>query len=146
MKVEILKADDIPAIRRCMEIRRNVFIIEKGVAEEIEIDEYDCVNDMCEHFLVRYEDRDVGTVRCLHTSDDTVRLQRFCFLKSCRGMGLGRTVIEYIENHCRDEGITTVEMDAKYQAFRFYEKCGYEKASEVFIEAGVEHVKMIKEI
>lgn len=146
LDMEIYKAAGPEDIRRCLEIRNKVFIVEKGVPEEVEVDGYDCLNNSCEHFLIRHEGKAAGTIRCLHMTENTIRIQRFCFLKEFRGLGLGRAVLNYIEGHYRKEHIVKVEMDAKYDVFRFYEKCGYEKISDVFIEAGIEHVKMIKEI
>ncbi len=145
-QVEIQKAMDKNMLENCLEIRRQVFIIEKGVPKEIEVDKYDCLEEACSHFLVRYQNKDVGTIRCLETSSDRVRIQRFCFLKEYRGLGLGKIVIAYIENYYKRQGYSTVEMDAKYEVFGFYEKCGYQRVSDVFIEAGIPHVKMQKEI
>lgn len=144
--IEIYKAENNEMLERCLKIRNSVFIVEKGVPEEIEIDEYDSINEMCAHFLVRYQNADAGTVRCLNISDDTLKIQRFCILKEYRKSGLGRKVIEYIENEYKKQGFETVEMDAKYEAFRFYEKCGYSRVSDVFMEANVKHVKMMKNI
>ena len=67
------------SLERCLKIRNSVFIVEKGVPEEI--DEYDSLNEMCAHFLVRYQNTDVGTVRCLGTSEGTLKIQRFCILR-----------------------------------------------------------------
>lgn len=144
--IEIYEVVDNNMLERCLEIRDKVFSIEKGVPKEIEVDELDCLNESCSHFLLRYQNDDVGTIRCLYTSDDTVRIQRFCFLKEYRGLGLGKTVIEYIENYYKDRGFATIEMDAKYEVCGFYEKCGYQKVSDVFIEVNIKHVKMMKEI
>lgn len=144
--VEINKVTDEDNLKRCLKIRDKVFTSEKGVPKEIEVDEYDCLNESCNHFLIRKQSNDIGTVRCLYTSKDTIRIQRFCFLKEYRGLGLGKIVIEYIENYYKNQGVTKIEMDAKYEVFGFYEKCGYEKVSDVFIEANIKHIKMKKEI
>lgn len=144
--IEIYNVEDKNVLERCLEIRDKVFSVEKGVPKEIEVDQFDCLNESCSHFLIRYQNKDVGTIRCLYTSKDTVRIQRFCFLKEYRGLGLGKSVIEYIEHYYKKQGFATVEMDAKYEVCGFYEKCGYEKVSDVFIEANIEHIKMVKDI
>ncbi len=145
-KLEIRKVENQSLLERCMKIRNQVFTLEKGVSKEIEVDENDCLNERCNHFLIQYEEKDIGTIRCLHTPENTIRIQRFCFLKAYRGMGFGKTVMAYLENYYKNEGVTEIEMDAKYEVFSFYEKCGYRKISDVFIEADIEHVKMRKEI
>lgn len=144
--IEFCKADNIVTLERCLEIRNTVFCVEKGVPREIEVDEHDCLSEICNHFLIRYEENDAGAIRCLYTSSDTIRIQRLCFLKEYRGLGLGKALIEYIEAYYRNRGITKITLDSKYEVSGFYEKCGYKKISDVFIEANVEHIKMMKEI
>ena len=144
--IEICKVVDTDSLERCLEIRNRVFTIERGVPQKIEVDQYDCLNKSCTHFLVKHQKDDIGTVRCLYTANGNIQIQRFCFLKEYRGLGLGKIVIEYIEDYYKAQGIKIIEMDAKYEVFGFYEKCGYEKVSGVFIEANIEHVKMMKQI
>lgn len=144
--LEICEADSSIALERCLEIRNRVFCIEKGVPKSIETDKYDCMNEICNHFLIIYDKKDIGTIRCLHTSKNTVRIQRFCLLKDYRGLGLGKAIVENIENHYKNQGVTKIEMDAKYEVSKFYEKCGYSQISDIFMEANVKRVKMLKEI
>lgn len=143
---KICKAENGEMIDRCLKIRNAVFILERGVPGEIEVDEHDCIGESCDHFLILWQGSDAGTVRCLHQSGNTVKIQRFCFLKEYRGRGLGKEVIEYIEDFYKKRNVTTIEMDAKYDVSGFYEKCGYRKVSDVFIEAGIEHIKMMKNL
>lgn len=144
--IKIYKVMENDMLHKCLAIRNAVFIVEKEVPKEIEIDEYDCVNELCTHFLIRYQNNDAGTIRCLHLSKDTLKIQRFCFLKKYRNLGLGKTVIRYIENFYKEQGIAVIEMDAKYDVSGFYEKCGYKKVSAVFMEANCKHIKMMKNI
>ena len=86
--------------------------------------------------------RDIGAVRCLPQEDGTLRLQRFCIRKDCRGQGAGRQTLAAVENRFRAEGLSAVVLDAKCSARGFYEACGYEAVSGEFLEAGVPHVAM----
>lgn len=142
--LQIWRADDTALLARCLKIRNAVFTVEKGVPEAIEVDAYDCLRENCDHFLIRYDEQDIGAIRCLKTKAGTIRIQRFCFFKAYRGLGLGKAVMESLEEAYREVGAAAVELDAKYAVSGFYEKCGYQKVSGVFIEAGIEHVKMIK--
>lgn len=81
-------------------------------------------------------------VRCLPQKDGTLRLQRFCIRKDCRGQGAGRQTLAAVENRFRAEGLSAVVLDAKCSARGFYEACGYEAVSGEFLEAGVPHVAM----
>lgn len=149
--IKILKASDTYTLAECLKVREKVFIIEKGVSPQIEIDEYDCISNThppqkCDHFIVKFNDLSVGTVRCLYISENTLRIQRLCFLDRYRGQGFGKCVMQYLENYYKALGIKTIELNAKYEAAEFYRKCGYQQISAVFIEANVEHIKMQKEI
>ncbi|MDE6789410.1 MAG: GNAT family N-acetyltransferase, partial [Ruminococcus sp.] len=103
-----------------------------------------CLKEACEHFLIRCDGKDAGALRCSYPPENVARIQRFCVLKECRGRGLGKAALEQVESYCRSRGRRAVELDAKLAAAGFYEKCGYQTASDTFIEAGVAHVKMRK--
>lgn len=144
--IRIILAETMEQLERHLKIRKAVFTVEKNVPKDIEVDEYDRLGACCNHFLIQYHHYDVGAVRCLHTTKGIIRIQRFCFLKEYRGLGLGKITMNYIEDYYRQKGKTTVEMDAKYEVCRFYEKCGYKRISDVFTEAGIPHITMIKKL
>lgn len=144
--VEIFQAVDSELLERCLHIRNQVFTLEKGIAHEMDVDRFDCLGPLCSHFLIRYREHDVGTIRFVYLSRDTVQIQRFCFLKAYRGLGLGKAVMQYSEAYYQDRGFSAIELDAKYEARGFYEKCGYQTISDVFMEVNVAHVKMRKTI
>lgn len=74
--------------------------------------------------------------------DGTLRLQRFCIRRDCRGQGAGRQTLREVEERFRREGFSAVALDAKCSAQGFYTACGYETVSGPFLEAGVLHVAM----
>jgi len=138
---------DIGLLEECLNVRCAVFQVEKGIPREIDVDEYDCINDVCEHFLIRCEDRGVGTVRCkLDIGQKEIKLQRFCICSDYRGFGFGRKMLEFIDVFYQDKGFEWIRLDSKFAVCGFYEKSGYQVISDVFMEAGVEHVKMEKRI
>ena len=85
---------------------------------------------------------EIITRTILPQEDGTLRLQRFCIRKDCRGQGAGRQTLAAVENRFRAEGLSAVVLDAKCSARGFYEACGYEAVSGEFLEAGVPHVAM----
>ena len=144
--IALVLAQNVDTLARCLRVREEVFTIEKGVPKEIEVDALDCLNGACEHFLIRCDEKDAGALRCTYTPENAARIQRFCVLKEYRGRGIGKAALEQIESYCRSRGCHAVELDAKLSAADFYEKCGYQTVSSPFIEAGVAHVKMRKEL
>ncbi len=144
--MELIKADGTGLLNECLKIRSRVFIEEKGVPKELETDEYDISGGICEHFLIKDGEKYIGAFRCIRLDNGTVKLQRFCFLKEYRGRGFGKKALEIYEKYCAERGVKTVVLDAKFEVHRFYEKCGYEKESDVFEEAGIPHIRMRKEL
>ena len=144
--IELALAQNADTLARCLRVREEVFTIEKGVPKEIEVDALDCLNGACEHFLIRCDGKDAGALRCTYTPENAARIQRFCVLKEYQKRGIGKAALEQLESYCRSRGCHAVELDAKLSAADFYEKCGYQTASDTFIEVGIAHVKMRKEL
>ena len=60
--------------------------------------------------------------------------------------GMGKQAVKYIEKYYHSRNVKKIEMDANYEAVGFYEACGYEKVSDIFIEADKKHITMRKNI
>lgn len=146
MNFEIIKANDNDILKQSLEVRRLVFTVEKGISQELEVDSFDVLDSACDHFLVRYNGENVGAFRCMHKSDNIIKLQRFCFLNSHRGLGLGRNALEFTEDYYHNNGVKKIILDSQYPVKDFYEKCGYKTVSNIFMEVNIPHVKMEKEI
>ncbi len=145
MSFKIYKAENSSDLEKCLNMRHQVFTIEKGVPKDIEVDSFDTLESLCDHFLILKDSHPCGTLRCMNI-DDSIKVQRFCILKDFRGLGIGKVAMEFIENYYKEKGKSKVQMDSKYSVYKFYEKCGYRQISDVFIEANIEHIKMIKDI
>lgn len=140
--ITLLDADTPALFDRCLAVRQAVFTGELGVPAEVERDSRDCLDGECRHFLITRGGQDIGAVRCLPQADGTLRLQRFCIRRDCRGQGAGRQTLREVEERFRREGFSAVALDAKCSAQGFYTACGYETVSGPFLEAGVLHVAM----
>ena len=147
MKIELIPATDMTYLSECLKVRNAVFTLERKVPVEIEVDEQDVPNGDCEHFLIKLDGKSVGACRCMQT-ESGVRLQRFCILKECRGQGVGKAALTNLEQYYsrRQQFGFRMELDSKFEACGFYKACAYNTESEIFMEAGVPHVKMGKEI
>lgn len=126
-------------------IRKEVFVEEQGVLLEDEFDEFDTLNGLCEHILVYYHEQPVGTGR-LRVVDGLGKLERICILDSYRKFGLGKVIIKTLEEIAKEKGIFQVKLHGQTQAEGFYKKIGYQTSSNVFIEDGIPHILMIKEL
>jgi limonene-1,2-epoxide hydrolase len=63
-----------------------------------------------------------------------------------RGQGVGAAVLACLEEQARRRGYPAVELHAQLHATGFYDRAGYTPYGEVYLEAGIEHVSMRKEL
>lgn len=138
---EITTQEDL---QKEFDIRIKVFVEEQKVPREEEIDSYDYLGGECYHFLVTTdENKAIGTGR-VRLADGVGKLQRVAVLKEYRSHGIGRMIIKALENKAKELGASKVKLDGQLQAQGFYEKLGYEVKSGIFLDAGIEHVLMVK--
>ncbi|USK68507.1 GNAT family N-acetyltransferase [Peribacillus asahii] len=132
-------------LRKAFHIRKEVFVKEQDVPLEDEFDEFDKLNGQCEHILVYYEEQPVGTGR-VRWVDEFGKLERVCILEHYRKFGLGKVIITALEEIAQERGTTRVKLHGQTQAQGFYKKLGYQTSSSVFIEDGIPHLLMTKEL
>lgn len=142
----IVPASTEEDIKKCLEIRRAVFVGEQKVSESIEVDELDVPGSGCMHFLVYDDEKYVGTFRLTINQNQIAKLQRFCVLADYRGQGYGSYAMEFVEGLCEGEKVKKIVFDAQCTAVHFYERLGYKVFSDEFMEAGIKHVKMLKRL
>ncbi|MEK5040496.1 GNAT family N-acetyltransferase [Sporosarcina sp. FSL K6-3457] len=126
-------------------IRKEVFVKEQNVPLEEEFDEFDTLNELSEHILVYYNDEPVGTGR-VRWVDGFGKLERICILEPYRKFGLGKVIIKALEEIAEEKGLSRVKLHGQTHAEGFYEKLGYQTSSSIFMEAGIPHVVMTKEL
>ncbi len=146
MKSVIIKAATNEAdLQECLFIRREVFVKGMSIDEKIEIDALDSLEENCSvHFLLNLNGKSIATMRILYLGNNTIKLQRVAVLKEARDKGLGRQMIFFAEDYAKKNAINKAVLHSQKHAVGFYKKLGYKTVSDVFIEAGIEHVEMEK--
>ncbi len=144
LEIKIIETNE--DLEKALKIRREVFVEEHNVPENIELDEFDTLEAGCMHFLALYNNKPVGTLRANLTIKDTVKIQRFCLLPEYRKSGFGKQLLEFAEKVLLKQGYKYFFLEAKFSVHHFYEKCGYTRVSDVFYEVDVPHVKMEKKL
>ncbi|MEU2058790.1 GNAT family N-acetyltransferase [Streptomyces sp. NPDC013455] len=142
-------AEDPADREACFAVRKEVFVGEQGVAEDIEYDAYDAV---AVHVLaVREDGVPLGTGRLLHgaaaagkTGGDPVvgSLGRLAVTREARGIGVGAALVRAIEEAARARGLSAVDLHAQTHALGFYERLGYTAYGPEFPDAGIPHRAM----
>lgn len=131
-------------------VRREVFVVEQGVPQEIEYDAHDAT---AVHVLAVRADDGValGTGRLLYGPDAADRtggedgvgaLGRLAVLRRARGLGVGAALVRAIEEAARARGLKAVDLHAQTHALGFYERLGYEAYGSEFPDAGIPHLAM----
>lgn len=141
MKIE--KITTAQQLEQAFTIRKKVFVVEQNVPEEEELDSFDVLDGECQHVLLTKDGVAVGTGR-VRLVDEYGKLQRVAILKEYRQYGFGKVIILKLEELAAAQGATKAKLDAQVHAIGFYEKLGYSVQSEVFMDAGIEHVLMTK--
>ncbi|MER7928167.1 GNAT family N-acetyltransferase [Streptomyces sp. NPDC096057] len=148
----VVRVAEDPADREaCFAVRKEVFVVEQGVAQEIEYDAYDAV---ATHVLaVREDGMPLGTGRLLYGEAAAAKtggdlgvgsLGRLAVRKEARGLGVGVALVRAIEDAARARGLAAVDLHAQTHALGFYERLGYEAYGPEFPDAGIPHRAMRK--
>jgi predicted GNAT family N-acyltransferase len=140
LKIQIATTDD--EITEAMSIREKVFQQEQAIPRELDFDGKDDVSD---HFVAYLGDFAVGTGRLRYAFDKVkiVRIERLAVLSEFRGRGIGKGIMAKMHKYLQEKNITEVMLQAQEPLAGFYEKLGYVKAGEPFLEVGKPHVKML---
>ncbi|OEH92350.1 GNAT family N-acetyltransferase [Bacillus solimangrovi] len=132
-------------LQKALQIREEVFVNEQGVPLEDEYDKFDDLNAPAEHVIVYHNSSPVGTGRIRYV-EGVGKLERICILKPYRSMGIGKVIINALEEIAKEKEIPRVKLHGQTQAEGFYHKLGFETSSEEFMEDGIPHVLMVKEL
>ena len=121
-------------------IRETVFIHEQGVPVELE---WDGLDSACAHVLAwNNRGEAIGTARMQQNGT----IGRMAVLKDWRGRGVGRALLQTLLDLATRRGLSRVTLSAQTHALGFYERAGFDVVGEPFIDAGIPHRKMVKEI
>lgn len=118
------------------QIRWQVFVIEQGVPEDMELDESDAVSL---HALAFDEHgRALATGRLLPDG----HIGRVAVLRDHRGGGIGSLLMKSLMAAARERGHAQLLIHAQTSARPFYERLGFAICSDEFEEAGIPHLSM----
>lgn len=118
-------------------VREAVFIREQGVPAELEWDSLD--ND-CRHALALSLKGDaIGCGRLLPDG----HIGRVAVLPAWRKHQVGTAIVEALLSDAQAHGHKQVVVEAQTHALTFYHRFGFIEQGEVFMDAGLPHIKMI---
>lgn len=139
--IAVRKIESRDDLTKAFDVREEVFIVEQEVNSEEEFDEFE---EASVHFLATDEyNEHVGTARW-RTTKKGVKLERFAVRKPWRGKGAGSALVKAVV-----DDITAnfnpgelLYLHAQLEAVPLYEKFGFLKKGEQFLECDIWHYEM----
>ena len=129
--------------KEAIDIRYQVFTLEQGFAQEVDLDERDSESI---HILVYDNNKAIATGRMFKESDDTYHIGRIAVIKNYRGLKIGSLILEVFEKKAKELGAKNVVLGSQIDKTEFYIKNGYQKYGDIFDDANYPHVMMRKYI
>ncbi|MBL0147874.1 MAG: YbgC/FadM family acyl-CoA thioesterase [Ideonella sp.] len=128
--------------REAQPIRAKVFVEEQHIPADLEWDAADAV---AVH-AVAYNRLGVplATGRLLEHVPGVAKIGRMAVVASMRGSRIGRTVLDALMQTAKARGEREVLLHAQMSAAPFYTRAGFVTRGEVFEEAGIAHVEMLR--
>lgn len=121
-------------------IRDTVFWGEQKVPREIDWDGRD---PLCVHVVATGDGAGVVGVGRIQPDG---RIGRLAVLKQWRGRGIGAKMLSVLIESARSRGLQKVYLHAQLHAAAFYEKNAFKKDGAEFVEAGILHVNMTRDL
>ncbi|HLT08144.1 MAG TPA: GNAT family N-acetyltransferase [Cyclobacteriaceae bacterium] len=141
--ITVDKVDEKQDLDKVFQIREEVFVKEQQVSPEEEYDKFEAIST---HFLAKVDGQPAGTARWRKTPNG-IKLERFAVLQSMRGKGVGqalvKAVLDDIVSHPNYKG-ELLYLHAQLTAVPLYEKFGFQKEGDIFMECNIAHYTMKK--
>ncbi len=116
-------------------VRDEVFSKEQGVPRELE---FDGLDESAIHSIVFDEGVEIGTGRMLSNG----HIGRIAVKKPYRGKGIGKTIMKSLMDEAIKMQFPEIWLSSQYHAKGFYEKLGFTAFGDIYQEAGIDHIKM----
>lgn len=125
-----------------LSIRKKVFINEQNVPLELEVDD---LEDKCDYVVCYIDSLPVATAR-VYVLPDYAKVQRVAVLQSNRGLKIGAKLMMEVEKNAKQKGVKQLKLGAQEYAIPFYDKLNYQVCSSRYLDAGIWHKDMMKQI
>jgi len=136
IEIKRFTIEDKSLAEQAFSIRRKVFVDEQGVDQNLEYDK----EDQSKHYLLLLAGKPIAAARWRET-DKGIKLERFAVLPEFRNRGFGDIILEEVLQDVKLLG-KTIYLHSQVRAVPFYERNGFRKEGDMFVEAGIEHYFM----
>ena len=143
MNAKLIKYDT-PEYDEMLDLRYRLLRQPLGLA----FSDADLIKDRLSKLIGCYDDNDklIGCCILSQMGSNTVKLRQMAIDSDSQRQGIGAKLLAFAEDKAREFGYSFVYLHARKVAVDFYKKYGYNIESEEFIEVGIPHYEMIKNI
>lgn len=145
MSLRFVAVDSAERWEAARRIREIVFCGEQACPPQEEFDEHD---ETSRHVLGTVDGQPVATARWRTVEEGgrtVAKLERFAVLPAWRGAGRGRALVGHVLEEATEAGFSTTVLHAQAHLESFYASFGYVRVGDVFEEAAIPHVKMVRD-
>lgn len=121
-------------------IREEVFCIEQKFDPK---NEFDDIDNESTHIVAYYNNKPIGTARAYKDKGD-YHIGRVAVLKEYRKDGIGKLVIEKLEEQICILGGENIVLSSQINAVGFYKKIGYKEEGKEYYDEHCLHIDMRK--
>ncbi len=98
------------------------------------------------HFVYLKNETVIATLALKPVSKTNMKMRQVAVVDSAQKTGIGRKLVEFSEEHARNNGYTMMECNARKVAIPFYLKQGYQIEGDEFTEVNIPHFRMVKHL
>lgn len=139
LKLYIKRFDqlNVSKLYEILKLRQDIFILE----QQCLYSDIDFIDEKSLHIYYQEKGKIIAYLRMFEKDTNTCQLGRIISLN--RRQGFGTSLInETLQLLKQEKKYEKVYVEAQKYAIEFYEKLGFYVISDVFLEDGIEHVKM----
>lgn len=142
MSIRNVRGDELTAqdVYDIWRIRDAVFAVEQK-CDETDVDGRDLLRTT-DHFWMADGHGPTSYLRVYMADDEQHRIGRVCTRRDMRGQGLSGLLMAEVH---RRWGAEVLGLNAQAHLESWYESFGYARSGDHFIEAGIDHVPMIRQ-
>ena len=128
-----------PLWTQVIALRYEVFVFEQKVPEEMEIDAHDAT---AHHMRVQDGNQHCVGVMRIVIKGNSGKIGRVAVARDYRRQGVGTEMMVKAVEYCRALKLDSVTLDSQSYVTAFYERLGFVREGEPFMDAGIPHVHM----
>lgn len=98
------------------------------------------------HFGLYEQENLVATLQFIQLSTTALKMRQVAVSAFRQREGLGRILVEWSEKWARERGYRKINLHARKSVVTFYEKLSYQVEGEEFLEVGIPHLLMSKNL